>query len=62
MKHRTFDVTRFALRSVALAALGALAGAAAGLIAASLAGWPAALVLLAGLAAMRRYRKQGDTT
>ena len=32
---------------------GALAGAAAGLIAASLAGWPAALVLLAGLAAMR---------
>jgi ATP-binding cassette subfamily C protein CydC len=32
---------------------GALAGAAAGLIAASLAGWLAALVLLAGLAAMR---------
>ncbi len=32
---------------------GALAGAAAGLIAASLAGWPAALALLAGLAAMR---------
>lgn len=32
---------------------GALAGAGAGLIAASLAGWPAALALLAGLAAMR---------
>jgi ATP-binding cassette subfamily C protein CydC len=32
---------------------GALAGAAAGLIAASLAGWPAALVLLAGLVTMR---------
>lgn len=32
---------------------GALAGAGAGLIAASLAGWPAALALLVGLAAMR---------
>lgn len=32
---------------------GALAGAGAGLIAASLAGWPAALMLLAGLAVMR---------